>query len=236
MTVTAEPTSRAGASPVPPPTTDPLGRPARWTARWRLVVCLAIVVGALGWVAVRGLTGSFVYYLTPTDISVAHKADVDQRVRLGGYVVPGSLHREPSALRFAVSDGVSTMRVLSTDRCRRCSVPGRASCSKARSEATDGSTPTRSWSSTTVTTVLPSPGRGRRVAEDGAPGADRTGHRARAGRLRDGRRASRRPHRPAGVRGERAAKRLRGARRRRGRQRCDARRSAGRRLRDPVRR
>ena len=114
MTLTAEPTTRAGASPSPSPTTDPLSRPARRTARWRLVVCLTIVVGALGWVAVRGLTGSFVYYLTPTDISVAHKADVDQRVRLGGYVVPGSLHRGPSALRFVVSDGVSTMRVLST--------------------------------------------------------------------------------------------------------------------------
>ncbi len=114
MTLTAEPTTRAGASPVPPPHTDPLGRPARCTARWRLVVCLAIVVGALGWVAVRGLTGSFVYYLTPTDISVGHKADVDQRVRLGGYVVPGSLHRGPNALRFVVSDGVSKMRVLST--------------------------------------------------------------------------------------------------------------------------
>ena len=38
---------------------------------------------------VRGLTGSFVYYLTPTDIAVGQKAQVDQRVRLGGYVVPG---------------------------------------------------------------------------------------------------------------------------------------------------
>ena len=38
---------------------------------------------ALGWVALRGLTGSFVYYLTPTDITVGHKAQVDQRVRLG---------------------------------------------------------------------------------------------------------------------------------------------------------
>ena len=114
MTLTAEPTTRSGASPAPPPTAGTPGRPARWSARWRLVVCLTIVVGALGWVAVRGLTGSFVYYLTPTDISVGHKADVDQRVRLGGYVVRGSLHREPSALRFVVSDGVNTMRVLST--------------------------------------------------------------------------------------------------------------------------
>lgn len=114
MTVTAEPATRGGASPVPPPTAGSVGGPTRWSARWRLVVCLTIVVGALGWVAVRGLTGSFVYYLTPTDISVAHKADVDQRVRLGGYVVPGSLHRGSSALRFVVSDGVSTMRVLST--------------------------------------------------------------------------------------------------------------------------
>ena len=66
MTVTAEPATRGGASPVPPPTAGSVGGPTRWSARWRLVVCLTIVVGALGWVAVRGLTGSFVYSNKPT--------------------------------------------------------------------------------------------------------------------------------------------------------------------------
>ena len=97
------------------PETPPIGRRARGrSARWRLVVCLAIVVGALTWVAVRGLTGSFVYYLTPTDITVHHQAKVDQRVRLGGYVVPGSVHRPGSTLRFTVTDGENRMQVFST--------------------------------------------------------------------------------------------------------------------------
>src|SRR4051794_41858995 len=72
------------AEPVVRPA-DPSSRgSARRSARWRLVVCIAIVVAALGWIAARGLTGSFVYYLTPTDVRVHHQAQVDQRVRLGG--------------------------------------------------------------------------------------------------------------------------------------------------------
>src|SRR4051794_30766973 len=78
------------AEPVVRPA-DPSSRgSARRSARWRLVLCIAIVVAALGWIAARGLTGSFVYYLTPTDVRVHHQAQVDQRVRLGGDVVPGT--------------------------------------------------------------------------------------------------------------------------------------------------
>lgn len=84
------------------------------SARWRLVICLGVVVAALGWVAVRGLTGSFVYYLSPTDVTVGHKAQVDQRVRLGGYVVPGSVSRPAGTMTFRVTDGAHTLRVVST--------------------------------------------------------------------------------------------------------------------------
>lgn len=89
-------------------------RTGRRSARVRLVVCVAIIVGALGWIAVRGLTGSFVYYLTPSDIVVEHKADVAQRVRLGGYVVPGSVERQDGTLSFTVSDGAESLRVVSS--------------------------------------------------------------------------------------------------------------------------
>jgi cytochrome c-type biogenesis protein CcmE len=87
---------------------------ARRSARLRLLVCIAIVVAALGWIAARGLTGSFVYYLTPTDVSVRQQAHVDQRIRLGGYVVPGTVHRDAGALSFVVTDGQTTMSVQST--------------------------------------------------------------------------------------------------------------------------
>lgn len=95
----------------------PSGHPSssgRRSARRRLAVCVAIVVAALGWVAVRGLTGSFVYYLTPTDVVVDHQAQVDQRIRLGGFVVPGSVHRPADTLTFVMTDGDTAIPVRST--------------------------------------------------------------------------------------------------------------------------
>ena len=103
--------ARTGGGPGSVPTGP---RSARRSARWRLVVCMTIVVGALSWVALRGLTGSFVYYLTPTDITADHKAQVDQRIRLGGYVVPGTVHRPADTLTFTVTDGAHRVPVLST--------------------------------------------------------------------------------------------------------------------------
>jgi len=90
---------------------DAVRRPRWHGAQLRVAACLAVIVLALGWVAVRGLTGNFVYYLTPTDIVSHHKAHVGERVRLGGYVVPDSVHRMPSELTFTVTDGTDSMAV-----------------------------------------------------------------------------------------------------------------------------
>jgi cytochrome c-type biogenesis protein CcmE len=89
-------------------------RPRRWSPRRRLLAGAAVVVVALGWIAARGLTGSFVYYLTPTEATVGHKAQVDQRVRLGGYVVRGSVRHVDHALAFTVTDRTTAMRVVDT--------------------------------------------------------------------------------------------------------------------------
>ena len=80
----------------------------------RVAACLAVVLLALAWVAVRGLTGNFVYYLTPSDIVAHHKAQVGQRIRLGGYVVPGSVHHGGSVLMFTVTDRTYSMQVFTT--------------------------------------------------------------------------------------------------------------------------
>ena len=82
--------------------------------RLRIAACLAVVVLALGWIAIRGLTGNFVYYLTPADVVAHHQAQIGQRIRLGGYVVPGSVHRESSVLMFTVTDGTDSMTVSDT--------------------------------------------------------------------------------------------------------------------------
>ena len=80
----------------------------------RVAACLAVVVLALAWIAVRGLTGNFVYYLTPTDVVAHHKAHIGQRVRLGGYVMPGTVHHDGSFLTFTVTDFTNSMRVFDT--------------------------------------------------------------------------------------------------------------------------
>ena len=89
-------------------------RSRRWSPRRRLLVGATVVLLALGWIAARGLTGSFVYYLTPTEVIVGHKAQVDQRVRLGGFVVRGSVRHVEDALAFTVTDRTTAMQVVDT--------------------------------------------------------------------------------------------------------------------------
>jgi cytochrome c-type biogenesis protein CcmE len=83
----------------------------RYGAGVRIAACLAVIILAVGWIAVRGLTGNFVYYLTPTDVVVHHKAHIGQRIRLGGYVVPGTVRHAGSFLTFTVTDGTNSIQV-----------------------------------------------------------------------------------------------------------------------------
>jgi len=95
-------------------TPNPAARAPRASpARVRVIVCLAVVVAALGWITIRGLSGSLVYYLTPTDVLAHHQAEVGQVVRLGGYVVPGSVGHAGATLKFTISDGTRTMPIVS---------------------------------------------------------------------------------------------------------------------------
>jgi cytochrome c-type biogenesis protein CcmE len=105
---------------------DIVDPPARgWRGpRLKLVACLLVVVGALAFIAVRGLTGNFVYYLTPTDLAADHKAHVGERVRLGGYVVPGSVEHTASTLMFTVTDNTYSMRVSDTGSVPELFKPG----------------------------------------------------------------------------------------------------------------
>jgi cytochrome c-type biogenesis protein CcmE len=91
--------------------TQDLAPAVRRGTRLRLLLCLAVVAGAIAWVTVRGLTGNFVYYLTPTDLVSQHKAQVGERVRLGGYVVPDSVGHTASTLTFTVTDGTDSVPV-----------------------------------------------------------------------------------------------------------------------------
>jgi cytochrome c-type biogenesis protein CcmE len=79
-------------------------------SRGRLLLGVAVVGAALGWVAWRGLGDSLVYYRTPTE--VVREVAADERVRLGGYVEPGTLRQGSDGVRFIVSDGATRITVV----------------------------------------------------------------------------------------------------------------------------
>jgi cytochrome c-type biogenesis protein CcmE len=83
-------------------------------SRGRVVVAVAAIVAGIGWVAAQGLSGSLVYYTTTTELLRKGSIAVGDRVRLGGYVEPGSVHQGPTSLRFVVSDGTTSMTVVSS--------------------------------------------------------------------------------------------------------------------------
>lgn len=77
----------------------------------RAAVLLALIAGSLAWVATRGLSGSLVYFVTPTEL-VTREAPAGERLRLGGLVVPGSVHGESGEIRFVVTDETTRVTVV----------------------------------------------------------------------------------------------------------------------------
>jgi cytochrome c-type biogenesis protein CcmE len=82
--------------------------------RGRLILVLAVVLASLGWIAAKGVTGNLVYYVTPTELLSKGNAAMGDRVRLGGFVTPGSVSRIGGQVRFVVSDGTTRMTVIAT--------------------------------------------------------------------------------------------------------------------------
>lgn len=81
----------------------------------RLLVAAVFVAGGLGWVAYSGLKGNLVYYRTPTEILRQGQSAVGERIRLGGLVLPGSIRRNGTVVRFVVTDETTRMTVIDTE-------------------------------------------------------------------------------------------------------------------------
>jgi len=82
--------------------------------RGRVLFVLAVVAASLLWVAAKGLSGSLIYYQTPTELLRQGSTAVGERLRLGGLVAPGSVQRTGSTVRFIVTDGTTRMTVVDT--------------------------------------------------------------------------------------------------------------------------
>jgi len=83
-------------------------------SRGRAIVLIGLMVVALAWVATRGLAGNLVYYVTPSDLLQKSAGASGERVRLGGYVLPGTLVDSGTTVQFVVSDGSNRMPVVAT--------------------------------------------------------------------------------------------------------------------------
>lgn len=82
---------------------------------WAGLGVLAIV-GAIAMLIVGGLSENVVYFLTPSELQARGPDVVNQPLRLGGQVKPGSRtwDAETLDLRFVVTDSLSEVSVKST--------------------------------------------------------------------------------------------------------------------------
>lgn len=81
---------------------------------WTLGV-LAVAAGALTWLAVGDLGENLVYYWSPTEMVAQKEKALTATIRLGGLVEPGSLQPDGQTLRFRVTDGTTTVPVITSE-------------------------------------------------------------------------------------------------------------------------
>lgn len=79
------------------------------------IIALAVAAVAFGVITWGGIGENLVYYWGPSEIHSAGKKAIGATIRLGGQVAPRSIRlSETSQLEFDVTDGRSTVRVVST--------------------------------------------------------------------------------------------------------------------------
>lgn len=83
--------------------------------RLLLVVGVAAILSAFGYLLYSGIGNNLVYFLTPTELMAKGARAYDAPVRLGGQVAPGSVQWDKDALdlRFTITDGTKSLEVHS---------------------------------------------------------------------------------------------------------------------------
>jgi cytochrome c-type biogenesis protein CcmE len=66
-------------------------------------VLIAIILGALAWLAVGGISETKTYYMTIAEVSNLPKESVEKRIRVGGDVQPNSIVREGTMTKFVLA-------------------------------------------------------------------------------------------------------------------------------------
>lgn len=77
-------------------------------------VAVAAILSGLGYTLWGGLEQNMVYFVTPTELIAKGKNAVGNPVRLGGVVVPASVHFASSLLTFNITDDKNSVPVETT--------------------------------------------------------------------------------------------------------------------------
>jgi cytochrome c-type biogenesis protein CcmE len=89
------------------------GSPLRSRTKWFAIGALVVAAIAFAVIAASGINRNLVYYWTPTDLRANGDKAYGATIRLGGQVVPGSVHYATGSpgLDFDVTDRKSTVHV-----------------------------------------------------------------------------------------------------------------------------
>ncbi len=68
------------------------------------------VLGLAAFLVLSALQDSIVFFYSPSDIEAKH-VEAGQRVRIGGLVAEGSVHKNGTEVSFDISDGAKTIKV-----------------------------------------------------------------------------------------------------------------------------
>jgi cytochrome c-type biogenesis protein CcmE len=87
-------------------------RPIR---RWGLLAGVVVILGAFSYMLYGGIGDNLVFFVTPSELMERGDQAYDTPLRLGGQVVPGTVHwnADELDLRFKLSDGDREMEVHS---------------------------------------------------------------------------------------------------------------------------
>jgi len=75
---------------------------------------MAVIVGALVWLAVGGVADTKTYYKTIPELQQMGKDAQDHKLRVGGDVKPGSIVKHGIETAFVLHQGATTLSVLYT--------------------------------------------------------------------------------------------------------------------------
>ncbi len=78
-----------------------------------IIASIAIVVAAVGYLALGNFGSNLIYFFTPTEVAAFGEDYYGRKVRVGGMVVEGSVKVIPNSLRmnFELTDGRTTIPV-----------------------------------------------------------------------------------------------------------------------------